>query len=138
MGRGLSALKRQTGGWIAVFAVLMGLVPLAMAAPAEIPSAMRDQANQLSFLAALARRCDRALAVQGKAGLRTEACRDFERKAIPVLESLDKEAWLKAAEAADASRSRVTKLEWEFFWRQVQTDWNTVAKTMDHLRFMWK
>jgi hypothetical protein len=89
-------------------------------------------------LAALARRCHRALKVHGKAGLPDEACRDFERKALPVLEGIDQEAWLKAGETADAARSWAAKVEWDIFWRRVQTDWDDISKTSDHLEFMRK
>src|SRR6266511_2437919 len=107
---------------------------------ADIPEELKAAANQLSFLADEARRCDSVFAVHGKAGLRSKAYSDFQRKALPVFKKLSNVGDLgrNAAAEADTTTSMETKWRWMFFFRQFEADQDAVFKALDPLKSLEK
>jgi len=120
--------------------ILMALLMQPMGAAAgAIPSPeVQSFANKLSFLAAIARRCDSALVVKGRAALGTGDCAEFERKLVPVMdEALRLYDQLRAdAEAAERATSPGAKHAWTVFWNDVQAHLAAVEKTREHLKFL--
>jgi hypothetical protein len=120
--------------------LVLGLLAFALNAWGEIPTELKTAVNHLSFLAAVARRCDTAPELRGKAGLQTKACRDFHAKVHPVLNALRAQDDLmrKTAREIDTTTSWTLKLEGHFFMRQFQADWDSISRTMDHMQFYWQ
>jgi hypothetical protein len=119
--------------------LMFGLVDATLAAADDVvPSELRDVANQMSFLAAIARRCNTRLEVLGRDGLRSEPCLDFLRKWHEVYADWNRveDIARAAARAADASSSQEVKWRWDFFWGQFKRDLDDVEKTMGHLKFL--
>jgi hypothetical protein len=122
---------------------MSGLVALVIAllsspALAQIPSEAKEAANELSFVADIARRCDAALSSRGRGAVRSPDCLEFLDRSIEVLEKLAalNPLVLKAAREMDQSPLMRPKVEWQFFIDDIERDMDTVTRARQHLTFL--
>ena len=94
----------------------------------------------MSFLADAALRCDSRLSSRGKPALQSAECRDFRAGMTTFFDAFKGQEALfrQAVQDTDAATTAGARIEWRLFWRQVESDWGTISRTLDHLQFYGK
>lgn len=105
---------------------------------AEIPEELREIEDKMVFLVSIANRCNAQLELSGKSGINSEDCVEFQSKQIKVFEELLSKGNLfrEAAQEIDRSSSLERKLEWEFFFKRLESATEKVNKVQDHINFL--
>jgi hypothetical protein len=119
---------------------LMALVIALLTSPAlaQIPSEAKEAANELSFVADIARRCDVALSSRGREAVRSPDCLEFLDRSIEVFKKFEavKPLVLKAAREVDQSPLVSPKVEWKFFMDGIERDMDILTRARQHLTFL--